>query len=249
VSGRALIVNADDLGLSAGIDRGIAWAHEHGIVTSASLMVRGLHAPEAAAWAAGRPRLGLGLHVDLGEWRCEDGTWVAAYEVVPPDDADAVRAEVVAQVERFVALTARAPAHLDSHQHVHREEPARAALLEAGERLGVPVRHFAPGVRYEGGFYGQGRGGEPWPEGITVAALCALLRALPPGVTELGCHPGLGAAGGSPYARERAVEVATLCDPRVRATVEREGIELVGRGAGARGRGRAPAGAAPLAAR
>jgi len=37
---RYLIVNADDFGQSPGVNRGIIQAHEHGIVTSASLMVR-----------------------------------------------------------------------------------------------------------------------------------------------------------------------------------------------------------------
>jgi len=37
---RILIVNADDLGLSGGVNRGIARAHDEGIVTSASAMVR-----------------------------------------------------------------------------------------------------------------------------------------------------------------------------------------------------------------
>ena len=42
---RAVIVNADDFGQSAGINRGIVEAHERGIVTSASLMVRWPAAP------------------------------------------------------------------------------------------------------------------------------------------------------------------------------------------------------------
>src|SRR5580765_3571851 len=137
MSARTLVVNADDLGLDAGVDRGIAVAHERGIVTSASLMVRAPHAREAVAWARAHPRLSVGLHVDLGEWRYTGGLWVAAYEVVPGDDADAVAAEVAAQLERFEALTGRAPTHLDSHQHVHREQPARAIVCEHGRRLGV----------------------------------------------------------------------------------------------------------------
>ena len=36
---RRLVVNADDLGLTAGVNDGILRAHEHGIVTSASLLV------------------------------------------------------------------------------------------------------------------------------------------------------------------------------------------------------------------
>ena len=65
---RAVIVNADDFGLSAGVNRGIAAAFEGGIVTSASLMVRPDAAAEAASYARLHPVLGVGLHIDLGEW-------------------------------------------------------------------------------------------------------------------------------------------------------------------------------------
>ena len=88
------------------------------------------------------------------------------------------------------------------------------------------MRSFTPGLRYEGGFYGQSGKGEPWPEGITVEALCALLRALPEGASELGCHPAIDDESGSSYCAERTTEAATLCDPRVRATIEEEGIAL-----------------------
>ena len=223
---RRLIVNADDFGLSAGVNRGIAQAHEQGILTSASLMVRAGHAEDAAAYAHRHPELSVGLHVDLGEWRYTGEHWVAAYEVVDTDDDAEVGAEVAGQIERFCALMGCEPTHLDAHQHAHRSEPAKSIVLEHARRLGVPVRGFTPGLRHEGGFYGQSGKREPWPEGIAVEALCALLRALPEGATELGCHPALEDESGSSYAAERTVETATLCDPRVRATVEREGIAL-----------------------
>ena len=69
MSTRYLIVNADDFGQSRGINRGITEAHEQGIVTSASLMVRWPAAPEAAAYARSHGSLSLGLHFDFGEWR------------------------------------------------------------------------------------------------------------------------------------------------------------------------------------
>jgi chitin disaccharide deacetylase len=226
VSARRLIVNADDFGLSAGVNRGIAQAHEHGILTSASLMVRAGHAEQAAAYAHAHPRLSVGLHVDLGEWRYTGERWVAAYEVVDTADDAAVGAEVAAQVERFCALMGRAPTHLDAHQHAHREEPARSVVLEHGRRLGVPVRSFTPGLRYEGGFYGQSGRGEPWPEGIAPEALCELLHTLPPGASELGCHPAIDDDSGSSYCAERTVETATLCDPHVRDVLREEDIAL-----------------------
>lgn len=223
---RRLIVNADDFGLSAGVNRGVARAHEHGILTSASLMVRAGHAAEAADYAHAHPELSVGLHIDLGEWHYTGEHWVAAYEVVPVDDATAVGAEVAAQVERFCSLMGREPTHLDAHQHTHRSEPAQSIVLEFGRRFGVPVRGFTPEVRYEGGFYGQSGKGEPWPQGVTVDALCDLLRALPPGVSELGCHPAIEDESGSSYSAERTVETATLCDQRVRDTLREEGIAL-----------------------
>jgi predicted glycoside hydrolase/deacetylase ChbG (UPF0249 family) len=223
----SLIVNADDFGLSAGVNRGIARAHEHGIVTSASLMVRAPHAAAAADYAHAHPRLSVGLHLDMGEWHYTGEAWIAAYEVVPLDDPTAVAAEVAAQLARFEALLGRPPTHLDSHQHVHRDEPLRTIVCEYAARLGVPLREVTPGIRYEGGFYGQAARGEPYPEGIAPATLVALLDALPPGATtELGCHPGIDDESGSSYSRERTIETATLCDPSVRAAIERNRIAL-----------------------
>jgi predicted glycoside hydrolase/deacetylase ChbG (UPF0249 family) len=226
MSARRLIVNADDFGLSAGVNRGVAQAHEQGILTSASMMVRVGHAHEAAGYAHAHPELSVGLHVDLSEWHYTGELWVAAYAVVPTDDETAVDAEVAAQVERFCALMGREPTHLDAHKHAHREEPVRSIVLEHGKRLGVPVRGFTPGLRYEGGFYGKSDHGEPRPEGIAPEALCELLHALPPGASELGCHPAIEDESGSSYGAERTVETATLCDPRLRDVLREEDIAL-----------------------
>ena len=62
---RYLIVNADDLGASPGVNRGIVEAHTHGIVTSASLMVDTPWSEEAAQLAMDAPELSVGLHADV----------------------------------------------------------------------------------------------------------------------------------------------------------------------------------------
>ena len=79
---------------SLGVNRGLVTAHEHGILTSASMMVRWPAAKEAAAYAREHPRLGVGLHFDLGEWACRRGTGAKLYEVVSLHDLDAVRREL-----------------------------------------------------------------------------------------------------------------------------------------------------------
>jgi predicted glycoside hydrolase/deacetylase ChbG (UPF0249 family) len=223
---RNLIVNADDFGQSAGVNRGIIEAHERGIVTSASLMVRWPASAAAATYGRRRPALSLGLHIDLGEWTYRGESWVPVYEVVASNDRAAVAAEVNSQVETFRRLLGQDPTHIDSHQHVHRSEPVHSVVVEIARRLGVPLRDFTSRIRYCGDFYGQTATGDPYPEGISADKLIALLTALPPGVTELGCHPGEGSDVDSMYRSERALEVKTLCDPRIWPTIATEGIEL-----------------------
>ena len=91
---RRLIVNADDFGQSEGINRGIIQAHDRGIVTSASLMVRWPAAAAAAAWAREHPQFSVGLHIDLGEWAFRAGEWTPLYQVVELDDTESVAGEV-----------------------------------------------------------------------------------------------------------------------------------------------------------
>lgn len=225
---RRLIVNADDLGLSPGVNRGVFAAHERGIVTSASLMVRWPAARDAAEEARRHPRLGMGLHLDLGEWALrEDGQWSALYEVADTHDAQAVAAEVERQVAAFYELVGRKPTHLDSHQHVHRRPDVRPVAEGVATRLAVPLRHYDRGVRYCGDFYGQDEHGRAYPEGVAVDRLVRIVRELSTGVHELACHPGYDDGLNTMYKAERAMEVAALCDPTVRRAVQEAGVELI----------------------
>jgi predicted glycoside hydrolase/deacetylase ChbG (UPF0249 family) len=223
---RLLIVNADDFGRSSGINRGVVRAHEEGIVTSASLMVRWPAAVDAAAYARARAELSVGLHVDLAEWRFDGGEWRPVYEVAS-SDADAIETEVAVQLERFRELVGRDPTHLDSHQHVHRAEPVRSVIERTAELLDVPLRDVRGGVAYCGSFYGQTATGEPIPRALDPERLIAILRELPPGSSELACHPGeLDDELESVYRIERPLELETLCAPEIRATLAAEGIVL-----------------------
>jgi chitin disaccharide deacetylase len=225
-STRFLIVNADDFGLSEGVNGGIIEAHERGIVTSASLMVLKPSAPSAAAYCREHLRLSLGLHLDLGEWAYDGEAWTPVYRVVPLDDYAVVAEELERQLSEFRRLVGRDPTHLDSHQHAHRYEPVRSAACNLGRRLNVPLRHFSPGIQYCGSFYGQTARGLPMPEAISVESLLTILTDLPPGLTEVGCHPGRVTGDESPYGPERSTEVDVLSDPRVQTLLSSQGIEL-----------------------
>jgi predicted glycoside hydrolase/deacetylase ChbG (UPF0249 family) len=221
-----LIVNADDFGLSSGVNRGIIHAHASGIVTSASLMVCGPAADEAAAYGRRHPTFSIGLHVDLGEWLYRNKTWQSIYQRVALDNLTAIEKEVASQVAIFRRLLRKSPTHLDSHQHVHRHTCVREVLLELSTRLGIPLRHHSPNIHYCGAFYGQTEEGRPRQHVLSRLGLCTILKALPAGCSELSCHPGLDHKLKSVYRIERAKELKVLCDPRIRETLMAEGIVL-----------------------
>lgn len=222
---RYLIVNADDFGQSEGVNQGIIEAHEQGVVTSATMMVRWPAARAAAAYARSHPSLGVGLHFDLGEWILKDGEWSALYRVVNPSDSAAVAEELATQLARFQELVGRPPTHIDSHQHVHQEEPARTAVRSAARQLGIPVRSFE--ATYCGRFYGQDENAESRPEWISVQGFLRILDDLGEGVTEICCHPAATEDLSSMYSRERLWELETLCSPVVRTALKAQGIRLI----------------------
>jgi chitin disaccharide deacetylase len=220
-----LIVNADDFGACHGVNRGIIEAHEHGIVTSASLMVDGGAAAEAAEFAHGPTKLGVGLHVELRRWRrgapLREGAAVSAGGV-----RRHARRELQRQLERFRLLVGREPTHLDSHQHRHRWPLVQPIFEHHARELGLPLRRTPLGIRFCGDFYGHDGDGRPDPGAITVDSLIRLLEELPEGATELCCHPGYVDDLKSWYRLEREQEVRVLCDPRVREAVRRHCISL-----------------------
>lgn len=217
---RALIVNADDFGLSAGTNAGIIEAHERGIVTSASLMVHRPAAPAAASLARKYPELSVGLHADLGEWLYADGDWTPRYERGPAQD------EIPRQLDRFRALMGCDPTHLDSHQHVHREGAPATVMAGLADELLVPLRGRG-NIRYCGDFYGQTGTGERLPDAIIAEALIGVIERLEPGITEVACHPGLDPELRSSYRWERLREVETLCHPAVAAALDRRRVRLI----------------------
>jgi chitin disaccharide deacetylase len=215
---RYLIVNADDLGASTEINRGILEARERGIVTSASLMVDMPGAEAFASLSLEARLLSVGLHATLtteeGELKIERGE---------------CRDELERQLERFEMLLGRPPTHLDSHHNVHLEYSTLGKTFEeVAGALGVPLRARSA-ARYYADFYGQWDDGESHPELVSVESLSETLeREVGPGITEIGCHPGYPGAGfESSYLVEREAEVRTLCDPRVRERVEALGIRLI----------------------
>jgi len=131
-----LIVNADDLGWTEGVNRGILEAFHHGIVTSTSLLANGAAFAGGVEAARAAPGLGVGVHLNLS-----DGPPIADRETVTSLLNDGgefaggpeslllrrargglslaeVETEWDAQIQR-VRDAGITPTHLDGHKHVH----------------------------------------------------------------------------------------------------------------------------------
>ncbi len=155
---RRLIINADDFGLTSGVNRAILEAHGHGVVTSATLMANAPAFAEAVRMAQSAPRLGIGCHVVL-----VDGAPVLSASQVPSllsgdgrDPArfhegltrfavralmgrlgpDQVEAEVTAQIEKIQAA-GLSVCHLDTHKHTHILQGILGPLLRAAKACGI----------------------------------------------------------------------------------------------------------------
>ena len=153
-----LLVNADDFGMSDGVNAGIVEAHRDGIVTSTTWLAAGDAAEAAVELATDCPQLDVGLHLALtgvppvGDARPfrrqldAEGRWPSGHVALvrwlvrTPDARRHVRAEWRAQAYRFQKRWSRPPTHLDSHQHVALLPSLQRIYVELAAELRIPVR-------------------------------------------------------------------------------------------------------------
>jgi len=244
-----LIVNADDFGYTERVSAGIIRAHRDGIVTATTLMTNAPHTDGAAKLARATPSLDVGVHLvvtfdrptgDVERYRTlvdKEGKFFRPSELLSRHiDREEALLEYRAQYRKARALLGRAPTHLDTHHWVHDHSALEWAIGELARETGAVARihtdeqrdrlrargvrtpdHFARDFQHEGK--------------IGIDPLLALLERLATqdGVTELMCHPGEADESmvkRSGYARERAIELATLTDPRARAAIKDLNITL-----------------------
>jgi predicted glycoside hydrolase/deacetylase ChbG (UPF0249 family) len=153
---RNLIVNADDLAWTEGVNRGIAEAHRNGIVTSATLLANGASFASAVDLAKLTPSLGVGVHLNLSDGK----------PVSPPETVQSIvdaRGEFAGGPEALLLRIARRnlrlneveiewesqiqkvrnagihPTHLDGHKHVHMLPGMFEIALRLAKRNSIPA--------------------------------------------------------------------------------------------------------------
>lgn len=154
---RLLVVTADDLGLTAGVNRAVRRAHLEGVVTATSLLAVGRAFDDAAAMLRATPTLEAGAHLAVVG---EDPPLLTAREVptlvdrrgafplsyrtvvarglagrIDPDD---LRRELGAQLDRVLGIGVPVT-HVDTHQHTHLWPAVAAVVTELALARDVPV--------------------------------------------------------------------------------------------------------------
>ena len=160
---RTLVVNADDLGLTVGVNNGIFEAHDRGILTSASLMANAPATANAIRRLRSRPTLGIGVHLTLVDGAPmhlpdrvptllrDDGRLYSSWKpfivacLMGRISMGEVELELTGQIERVIDEGIR-PTHLDAHKHVHMYPPVFAIVTRLAEHFRIPVVR----VPYEG---------------------------------------------------------------------------------------------------
>lgn len=153
---KILVVNADDFGLSEGINRGILLANQNEILRSASIMVNGSAFEDAVRIARETPTLDVGIHLSLigeksvspaGELRRmvdANGLLPESYPAFTRQllskrfSVGDVQNEIRAQIERAMEAGLDL-SHIDSHQHVHMLPAVFEIVLNVASEYGIPV--------------------------------------------------------------------------------------------------------------
>jgi chitin disaccharide deacetylase len=151
---KQLIVNADDFGLTEGVNRGIIRAFQQGILTSATLMANAPAFADAVGLAAANPALGVGCHLvlvgghaiapreEIGPLADEDGLLPRSLPALVMKiamrrvDVAAISREMLAQIQKMRGAGIE-PTHYDTHKHTHCHPVVMEALAEVAAQTGV----------------------------------------------------------------------------------------------------------------
>ncbi|MGA2897189.1 MAG: ChbG/HpnK family deacetylase [Acidobacteriaceae bacterium] len=150
-----LILNADDFGLTRGINRAIAELHSACVLPSATLMAAGPAFDDAVQLACAHPTLGVGCHIVLtdgapvsppGSIRSLIGADGINFRRSLVDfvqalllgriKEDEIAREALAQIEKLQRAGIH-PTHIDTHKHTHLFPSIARALLQVADRCGI----------------------------------------------------------------------------------------------------------------
>ncbi|HXH48191.1 MAG TPA: ChbG/HpnK family deacetylase [Terriglobia bacterium] len=151
---KKLIVNADDFGLTEGVNRAILGGHRNGIITSTTLMANGMAFDSAVAASATAPWLGVGVHLNLTQGQpvtpasqissivTSDGSFYPSPGILARQllsrrvELGDVETELRNQIQKVASSGIRIT-HLDSHKHIHLLPPLFNVAVKLAREYGI----------------------------------------------------------------------------------------------------------------
>ncbi len=237
-------MNADDFGLSKGVNLGIIKAFRYGVVTSTTVMMNMDEVEQALSLLKDNPLLRLGIHLVLTAGRpvCPDvpsltderGYFRKQSELMAHAKGSDIKKELECQVEKLLSYGI-APTHIDGHHHVQTHPEVLHIVVELAQSLNIPVRLYREDVqrfglhgkvRYAGCFSDRFYGDD-----VTVETVLNILDAsCGCDVVEIMCHPAYvdeKLMKSSKYNVQRSRELSVLTDPALKRALKTRGIELI----------------------
>jgi predicted glycoside hydrolase/deacetylase ChbG (UPF0249 family) len=230
-----LVFNADDLGLTHGVNLGIVECYENGVVNSASLMTTAPYFEEAVSLIQEHRLDNIGLHFNLTEFAPlltthktlvdEHGVFFRTICDRKNVDLEEVAAELEAQYQRAIAAGV-VITHFDSHHHVHMSELLKKVFLKMANKYGMPLRkmpneyrnpvkwlkHFLLFKNHR--FYTDSFSSEFYDGTVSKAVLEKIIQNAN-GSIEIMCHPGYGDAENGVYDLQRQLEIDVLTSDEI----------------------------------
>ncbi len=228
-----LIVNADDFGLSKGVNYGILECFRNGVLTSTTMM---MNAPalDHAIELMKQYDLAVGIHLvasmfepltTVKSFTKEDGLFDKGkmFDDSQTIDEMELEKEWRAQIDLFVEKTGKKPTHIDSHHHVHKLAKTKKVIMALANEYGLQIRGidtpFGEPIQFISDFYGENIGVKDFKEIVKGE-----------GTLELMCHPAFidnGLLNATSYNSKRKDELDTLTSKEIRSWVENQSIELI----------------------
>ena len=235
-----LIINADDFGLTEGVNHGIVQAFQKGIVRSTTLMMGMPATEQAIALSMENPELKVGVHLRLttgqpmasevpsllgndGQLQKQSLFWENQGM-----NTEEIERELRAQIEQFISYDVPL-SHLDGHHHCHSHPQVAPIASKLAQEYGVPIRPCGQTAQFNGKslmfsdrFYG---------DSLSTHGLLNIIEDYKgqTQVLELMAHPAIvdkALEQVSGYSDARAQELKILTDPTLPDLLASMGIAV-----------------------
>ena len=226
-----VIFNADDLGLTRGVNQGILNCYKKGAINSASLLTNTPYFDETVLLIKENKLHNIGLHFNLTEFKPlfstlktlvdQDGNFYRNCSNIKTIDLHEVALELTAQYQKAIDAGVTIT-HFDSHHHVHMSKLLGKTFLQMSNKYHIPLRKVTNTYRNpfkrlqhywlykEAHFYTQNFTAAFYDNNATAETLNTIIKNAN-GSIEIMCHPGYADAENGEYNLQRLDEIKVLC--------------------------------------